>query len=493
VDAMTVADSSAVAPARTATRHFPALALVLPGVCLALLAVPAELAVGVPGWVAASCGFVVIAAMCWLAFRRAGLRGENPWVDPTAVVSFFCAVFFGAGLLTLHFWDRLLAGAFPDLAPHFERYQSVLPALSRLTVLGCASLVLGTLLPVGALGRALPAAGWRFDAETFFSRSLLYLPVALLSVAATGLSSSPVPGPLVHVVKLMGDVSYVFLVLAAYCFAARRPRQWRWAALYLAYAVPLALRGVEIGMRGAIILPFAVGIFGYLLATGRMPWRYVAVVGVPFVLLLIPWATFVKQLRAERREVSRAVSLATYRLHETPARERLAIALWSTVRRFAAPGNFAPCVQRVPDDLPYQHGRVLLITLQSLPPRMLWPGKPNVSAELNRYSRLLGVIGPGDEKSSAVFNAFGLYYLDFGVAGLFVLCLGHGALVRVLRDWAVYRCNYHWGATLLLLMTLTKPDLHDLVVWGAGVVRFVVVSLPIVYVVTNRSFRLVRR
>jgi len=478
VNAGALAEGAAVAPAGAA-RRFPALGAVALGLCLSLLAVPAGLMLAVPAWFAVSCGFVLIAAMCWLAFRRARLRGENPWTDATPTVSFFCAVFFGAGLLTLYFWDRLVAGAFPDLAPRFEKYRHILPELSRLTVLGC--------------GSVLPAVRWRFDAETFFARSLLYLPVALLCIAATGFSRSLVPGPLFHVVKLMGEVSYVFLVLAAYCLEARRPRRWRWAWLYLAYAVPLALRGVIIGMRGAMMMPFVVGIFGYLIARGRMPWRYVAALSVPFVLLMVPWATFVKQLRGEGLEVSRSVSVATLRLQQTPARERLAMGLWGTVRRFAAPGNFAACVRKVPWEFPHQRGKVLLTALQSLPPRLLWPGKPNVSAELNRYSRLLGAVAAGDVKTSAVFNAFGIYYLDFAVAGLFALCLLHGYLLRLLRDWAVLRCNYQWGAALFLLLTLTKPDLHDLVVWSSGVVRSVIVSLPIAYVVTNRSFRLVRR
>ena len=61
--------------------------------------------------------------------------------------------------------------------------------------------------------------------------------------------------------------------------------------------------------------------------------------------------------------MGRAVSVATLRVRTASARERLGIGLWGTVRRFAAPGNFAACVRKVPTEFPYQQGKVFLKTI----------------------------------------------------------------------------------------------------------------------------------
>ena len=82
---------------------------------LLLLAVPADVVSEVPGWCAVTAGFAILALVAVIAFRFARQRGQNPWADATAAFSFYYAVFFGAGLLTLFFWDILLDQMFPEL------------------------------------------------------------------------------------------------------------------------------------------------------------------------------------------------------------------------------------------------------------------------------------------------------------------------------------------------------------------------------------------
>jgi hypothetical protein len=83
-----------------------------------------------------------------------------------------------------------------------------------------------------------------------------------------------------------------------------------------------------------------------------------------------------------------------------------------------------------------------------------------------------------------------MYYLDFGVLGIAVLCLAHGWCIRLLRDWTVGRCNYLWGAAVFLFLTLTKPDFHDVVLWAGGALRLIVVSLPVIYLLSVKPRRL---
>jgi len=41
------------------------------------------------------------------------------------------------------------------------------------------------------------------------------------------------------------------------------------------------------------------------------------------------------------------------------------------------------------------------------------------------------------------------------------------------------------GAALFLTLTITQPDLHDMVVWMSGAIRYVVVALPVAYVLSS--------
>ncbi len=456
-------------------------------IALFSLLVPKQAVAGIDTWLTVSAGFLTLAAISAAAFSRARRRGDNPWTDATAAFSFFYAVFFGGGLLVLHFWASVTAEAFPDLVPHFQKFHEVLPDVARLTLLGGASLILGTLLPARKVVRILPGLRWSFDSRTFFRRSLLFLPVTAGTLAATTLAPELIPSGAFHVTKLLGEVSFIILILAACHFFAASEGRWKWALLYALHATPLCLTGLHVGMRGTTIVPMAMWIYGYMIARRRMPWKYVVVGCVVLLTVLIPWTTFLKQTRAYEADGMAAMVQASARLGNSTLKERVGITLWSTVRRFAAPGNFAACRSRVPDLFPHQHGKVLKITLQSLPPRAIWPGKPNVSAELNRYSRMLGVVGKQDRTSSAVFNALGLYYMDFGAAGILILGLFHGSCIRLFREWTVGRCNYQWGAAVFLFLTLSKPDLHDVFVWGGGAVRMIVVSLPVLYLLSCKE------
>lgn len=453
---------------------------------LLLLAVPADVVSEVPGWCAVTAGFAILAFVAVIAFRFARQRGQNPWADATAVFSFYYAVFFGAGLLTLFFWDILLDQMFPQLTSRFQQYGPVLPDVSRLTVIGGLALVAGSLIPGGALVRVLPRVRWQFDGDTFFRRALFFLPVAAACLGVTRFSPELLPKELFHFVQVLGETSHLILVLCSYSFFRAGKRRWRWAWLYLVYAVVLVIRALPTGMRGDLLLPFAFPVLGYVMARAKLPWRYLLVGVGLFFFVIIPWATFLKESTPRLVGPEVAMSQATVKLRGAGYRRRLGVSLWSTVRRFAVVGGFANCRRKVPRRFPYQHGKVLLTTLMALPPRAIWPDKPNVSAKLNYYSQRLGIISKGDKTSSAVLVALGLYYLDFGPVGILVLCVFHGWCVRLLRDFTVGRCTYEWGAAVFLLLTLTKPDLPNFIVWMSGAIRMILVSLPVVYVLSHK-------
>ena len=463
--------------------------LLLPAAVLLLLLPPAFVA-SVPPWVATSAAFSFLALTCLVAFRTVRKRGANPWTDATAAMSFYYAVLFGGGLITICFWDRVVGSALPHLTAGFSMYQDVLSDVSRLTSLGGVGLLIGTSL-ASRFGTSWPkGVRWRFDTTVFFAGSIAYLPVCIICMYLTTSGVLGNLSPFYYVLMIMyRDMAYVFCILAAYCVASSRGRPLAWLVLLCIYLAILVTPAVRAGVRGAMLMPLAVPAFGYAMARGKLPWKYMSVGLVPLALILLPWATYLKEASATGYAFDRRALLAADRFRESTYDERLGVFLWSTVRRFAIPSSLAACRKQVPDLVPHQHGRIFLVSLASLPPRIIWPKKPNVSYELNDYSRMVGILTPEDTRTSAVINAVGLYYFDFGALGIAFMCLLHGFCIGLLCQWLVRRCTWEWGASVFMFVTLSQPDFYHLVPWLSSAVRIIFVSLPILYVASNAKWR----
>jgi hypothetical protein len=239
-------------------------------------------------------------------------------------------------------------------------------------------------------------------------------------------------------------------------------------------------------MRGDMLVPWIIGLLGYLMYKGEVPWKKVSCIVLLFLFVVLPWTTYIKHSSISDSITGRIIN-GSERFRDSDIMENFSIGLESSIGRFAGPESVAYCENWVPGLFPYQKGKVLYITLASMVPRMLWPDKPNTSGLLNWYSKESGFIGKEDYTTSAVFNAIGLYYLELGVIGIFFFCILHGWMIRLVHDFLIEHCMYIVGVPIYLLLILQPQDLSHCVVWISSVLRTVVLFVIVLYFLSNKK------
>ena len=148
---------------------------------------------------------------------------------------------------------------------------------------------------------------------------------------------------------------------------------------------------------------------------------------------------------------------------------------------------------RYPDVYPFEFGQTFLVELQTLIPRIVWPEKPNISIELNRYTSAVGMLREYDEYdesvTSATFDAISEYYLNFGTAGVFFLSMLQGYYLRVLYEWLVRRSIYEIGGSVYLVLFFSNHDFFGVAQSFVSHTRQLPVWLFILYLMSRRSNR----
>ena len=396
-----------------------------------------------------------LAAAAGISARR---RRVSMWLDPVFLMSAYFGFKYGFGVVALNYWAALSWVENPGIGSVFERWGiwDHLPIACHLFLLAGLALYLGTALPAGRLGSVAPALRWRIDERRFRVNLYLYIPIVLVFFV---FGRRFLPLIIRDTVLLFGWLTWAVVIIAAFrCFSSDRSGRRMWAGLIvIIWAAHIAL-GLEIGMRGAFVYPLLLVGLGFLLARGRLPVASTAVVIVLLLVMVVPWLTYYK-IQAEGLSVPSRAMAASEELVAGGPRGAIERGVEALVGRSVGVAGMAPVfIQYFPSLYAFEYGHTFLIHAMHVVPRVIWPDKPNMSEQLNAYTRRTGMIDDDDDTTTATFDAVSEYYVNFGVTGVFFLCLLHGYYFRLLHRWLVERSAFLIGPPIFMVLVFINFD-----------------------------------
>jgi hypothetical protein len=98
----------------------------------------------------------------------------------------------------------------------------------------------------------------------------------------------------------------------------------------------------------------------------------------------------------------------------------------------------ALAVQRVPDIIPYENGRIFGAAVRHvLTPRVLFPSKPPLESDSEKVRRYSGVwVAGAEDDVSIAFGYAGEAYVDFGIPLMFLPSLAYAILMGMVHAYA---------------------------------------------------------
>jgi hypothetical protein len=405
----------------------------------------------------------VLPVSAHMAARR---RGAFPWLDPIVLFSGYFAFKYGLGVVVLNYWSEFGWVESPGSATIFERWGiwDFLPIACQLFLLAGLGLYLGARIPSERAAGWLPALKWRIDERRFALNLWIYTPIAL---ALFVVGRRMLPLVIRDTVLLFGWLSWVIVIIAAIrLFSSNSPMRPVWISMIMMIWLAHVVLGFDIGMRGVFIYPALLIGIGYVVARRRIPLFFVTA-ALGLILAVIPWLSYYKVQPTEAPFLQRA-NAASLEYAAASWRDVAERGVEAVLGRSVGVTGMAPVfIQYYPELYEWEKGRTFLLEAAQLVPRIFWADKPNLSEELNLYTRRTGMIGADDEVTSAVFDAVTEYYVNFGALGVFVLCLLHGCYFRILHRWLVERSDALIGVPILLVLVFINFDFFGL---GASIV-----------------------
>lgn len=394
-------------------------------------------------------------------YRLSRRAGENPWLAPRSLLMLFFFFKFGWGSLVVYYWDSLPWEAVPALRDRFATFgvRANLENACHLVVLGGLGLFLGLSLPVNRLVKAIPAARWTLDESKFRRNLVLYAPFALF---VSTVLRFMLPVSLQATIVTFGAVVTVMITVAAqWLFSAGTAvERGKWA-VFLLFAVTFSLvAGLSTGMVGEFLYPVVMMVWGYVIVRHRLPWKYLAVLGAAAFFLVFPSLTIYKYVAPSGTSLSIAerVDRARERLDMLDYRAALELTFDRFVARASGMALPPVFIQHYPSNHPFIYGESFKHELSALVPRVLWPGKLGLSQALNEYTAVTGIIAD-PSATSAVFDCLSEYYVNFGLAGVFFLCVLHGIYEKVLYYWLTTRTHAVIGTSIYAVFFILNHEI----------------------------------
>ena len=432
---------------------------------------------------------LLLMALPVIAYVTAVRHGRNPWLDAVFILSAFFGFKYGFGVIATNYWSELSWAETPGIESMFQRWGiwENLPAACQLFALAGLGLYVGVSLPPLRALDALPALRWRIDKRRFRANLYVYTPLAMALFVA---GRAYLPVVIRDTALLFGWISWVLLVIAAAEFLGREETdRIAWLGIVLMIAAGHVVLGFEIGMRGAFVYPILLVLAAYAMVRGRLPWLRVAFAVGVLLLAVIPWLTFYK-IQPPETPILERMQGATEQMSGTTLRGALERGVEALVgRSVGVVGMTAVFIQDVPEVSPFEYGRTFVIQAMHVVPRIVWPDKPNMSEQLNAYSRRAGLVNEEDDVTTATFDAVSEYYINFGVFGVFVLALLHGQYLRILHRWLVERSLPMLGPPLFLVFILINFDFFGVVQTILSHTRQIPVWVAVLWVLSRETAR----
>ncbi len=404
-------------------------------------------------------GFLLLLAL--YGFHLAKRRAAIPWFAPIYLVTVFYFFRCGWGSLVAYYWGSIHWQALPELSNYFYRFGvwTYLPATCRLFLLGGIGLFLGLSLPTRRIVSKLPSLAWPISAVKLQQCIALLTPLALIGL---WFLRSRLEGELPFVIVAFASLADACTLLTSYYVfsAPRGALRLKWAcflAVILVLRLPTALYS---GQMMPLLTPGVMILFGYVLARKSPPWLLL-LFGIPIMVFFVLPFTALYKFAGNEAGIQDRLIVAQQSFAKSGYQERLELSMARTFARLCGSQFPAIFAQYYPSVYPYEHGSTFLMEVESFVPRILWPDKPELSPELNRYSEQVGIIR-ADSGTSAVFDAVSEYHVNFGPIGVFVLFLIHGWYLSLLYEWLVNRGHAIIGITLFMCLVPGNWDFFGL-------------------------------
>lgn len=438
------------------------------------------------------CTAGVTVALAAYAVVRARCSGHNPWVSPISLLMMIYSAKYGLGLVLLYYWKDLPFSDSPVLASMFDIYpvEDNLGRAGQIIVLGACGLYLGASRSLSGLSRLLPALQWPVDDRKFNVSLAIYTPLAVLLVA--GLYYY-LPVAVRDTVVLFGWVVFVFMVIASYqFFSADFIAKLKWLVAILFMYTAIFSIFLFSGMREHALKPPMMILLGYVLARGSMPVRALAAAIPIATLFVLPWLSVYKTVDVGEGGVPAKIVASSRQLEQIPLAGRIELAMAGTVGRVlvVAPAFLTIYSEFYPSVYPYELARPMVDQVLAFVPRVLWPEKPNLSAELNIYPRKVGILPEWEfdrGTTTATFDAMSQYYVSFGLGGVLVLSIVHGMYIRLLYEWLVMRSIFGIGASCFIVVMVLNHDFYGLLQMIAAHSRQLIAWPLVIYLLSRRS------
>jgi hypothetical protein len=429
--------------------------------------------------------FLIIAGLALRGAFRSHETDGNFWTSPASVTLLYYMLRFGWSTLVIFYWTDIPWSEFPGARRFFSELgaDQNLPFACKILLLGGIGLYCGLWIPSRPLLELLPRIRWTVDETRFRENMVLYTPLALVLFVVIG---SLMPVTLIFSVLLFGWVIWVIIVIAAYwMFSAHSASErLKWLAfLIIVYVASIPL-GLATGMSGQFLYPAVLILSGYVLANGRIPWK-VVLTALPAVLVgILPLLSLYKETPGT--DIGNRVNITLDQYSELDVKGKIEIAVQRVLVRTAGAALPSVYSKYYPAIYPFEMGRTFFLEAQGLIPRFVWPDKPNLSRELNKYSVAVGIL-PNPDETSVVFDAMTEYYINFGLIGVFCLSVIHGYVLRVLYDWLLTILPLFMGVAVFVTLFLTNPDFFGIFQMLFAYLKIVPVWLGVLYFLSRKS------
>ena len=439
-----------------------------------------EIPIGLTAWATAAITFVLF----WKT-RQAALRNrENPWTSVAPLTQGWIVARYGIGAVLMFYWDQ-----YEWMVPGLERRYHVLPGREHLltacvvALLGAIGVYTGFQIKVGGLVRMLPDLSWPVDQDKLQRNALLYAPFGLFVL----LYLNPrLPIEIQFMVSLFATLTYALIVMISYWwFTARSGHRLQWALATLSICGVASMLGLLSGQVGQVFVPFMMVLLGYAAARRRLPWRVLIPIGLIAFLLLAPFLTVYKyskySMGIQDPSVGDRIDFTRESLDSMSYQAGVELAFDRFVGRMVLIEFPAVFSAYFPNSYEHVNGYSFMVELSSLVPRFLWPDKPQMSVELNRFSQQVGFVEEGND-TSAVFDAFAEYYVNFGYIGVFLLGALHALYLKVLYEWLTRSLDWLAGISIHLMVFLLNFDFFGVGQMFVSHIKLIPVAIIVIYV-----------
>jgi hypothetical protein len=428
-------------------------------------------------------GALSFLALCGWRLSRA--EGENPWIAPSYLLMALYFFRYGWGALVAYYWHLLPWEAHPEMKNYFFNggvWFNLSPAC-RLAFLGGLGLFIGLNLRGNMLSAFLPKFSWPVSYPKLKVSLFIWTPTILLTY---WLVHAHLSKGITFMVVAVASITDGMMILGSYFLFCKPGKQRiRWAIFvvigYL-FALPTAASS---GQMEPLLMPAVMILCGYVLARRSVPWIWIVVAAPLALFCVLPFTAFYKYSGAPKP--SDRVWYAVEAYSKATSESKFELSLSRTVARFSGPSFPATFLQYYPSVYPFEFGRTFLLESSGLIPRIIWPEKPEVSPELNRYSEQVGLVAR-DSGTSMVFDGVSEYYVNFGEAGVFFLSIINGWYLSALYKWLVRDGQYLIGSAIFLPLILNNWDSFGVVAIVMTHLRVLPVWALAYYLMSRRTY-----